>query len=88
MLSIAKASNQSVAVVERVLSGLLSTLVAILPTIESRKGGVKLNFKLGQLSIQGGCLQFLPETYSSLVKQRAAKALDKLKTAVQTIRED
>ena len=68
MLSIAKASNQSVAVVERVLSGLVSTLIAILPTVESRKGRIKLNFKLGNLIIQNSFLQFVPETFSTLVK--------------------
>lgn len=51
MLSIAKASNQSLAVVEKVLPGLMETLVAILPTVDSKKGRIKINFKLGHLLI-------------------------------------
>ena len=56
MLSIAKASNQSLATVETVLPGLIETLVAILPTVDSKNGRVKINFKLGQLLIQSNCL--------------------------------
>lgn len=78
MLSIAKASNQSLAVVETVLPGLMETLIAILPTVDSKKGRVKINFKLGSLLIQSNCLQFLPESYAALAKQKASKAIEKL----------